>query len=99
MVMKKFQSSYNLPPAPYQPGQKIRIQGKTYTVISSSHTHTQLQGVCYAVANWALEQMRRDPEEFALFRENTDPQERDRLYDRKAVPATSEHLCNEVRCP
>lgn len=49
------------PPAPFQPGDRVRFihpesfeEGGSHDVIASSHTHTQLEGMRYAVANWQL---------------------------------------------
>lgn len=57
--MRTYKASYEIPPAPYRPGQKIKIGGKTYRVIASTHTHTQLEGVAYSVANWIIAQMKK----------------------------------------
>lgn len=59
MVMnyKKFQSSYEPPPAPYKPGQRVFVGSKIYTVHSSTHTHTQLEGLDHGVANWIIRAM------------------------------------------
>lgn len=102
-MVKKFQSSYNLPPAPYKPGQKITIAGETYKVAASTHTHTQLEGFNYAVANWVIAQMKKSPfgEEFALIRENTDPLFQASPYHEKLAPTPSAHNLSkdEVRFP
>ncbi len=101
--MKAYKTSYELPPAPYRPGQTIRIQGQTFKVLSSTHTHTQLEGIRYGVANWVIEQMRKSPEEFALLRENTDSSVQSYIYDdQKLAPTPSEHnpsILGEGRCP
>ena len=57
-------SAYEPPPAPYKPGQKIFIAGKTYKVIGSTHTHTQLEGIKYGVANWIITQTQKSGESF-----------------------------------
>lgn len=57
--VRKFRTSYEPPPAPYKAGQKIFIAGKTYKVVSSTHTHTQLEGVSYGVANWVISHMKK----------------------------------------
>lgn len=47
---------YAPPPAPFKKGDRVKLSASdtTYTVIASSHTHTQLEGVRYAIANWKL---------------------------------------------
>ena len=57
--MKIYKASYEAPPAPYKPGQKLRIGGKTYKVIGSTHTHTQLEGLPHGVANWVITQVKK----------------------------------------
>ncbi|HEY9706662.1 MAG TPA: hypothetical protein V6D48_00490 [Oculatellaceae cyanobacterium] len=57
--MRAYKASYEAPPAPYKVGQKIKIAGKTYKVVASSHTHTQLEGVNYSVANWVIGHMKK----------------------------------------
>jgi hypothetical protein len=57
--MRSFKSHYEIPPAPYRPGQKLRIEGKTYRVVASTHTHTQLEGIKYAVSNWVIIQLKK----------------------------------------
>lgn len=59
-MLRIYKSHYQAPPAPYKPGQKIKIGGKFYKVIGSTHTHTQLEGVEYAVANWAIAYMKQE---------------------------------------
>lgn len=64
MTYRRFQTSYELPPAPYRAGQKIKIAGKIYKVVSSTHTHTQLEGIKHGVANWVIAQMKKSGEAF-----------------------------------
>lgn len=49
---------YQQPPSPFQPGDWVKFEGKRYEVIASTHTHSQLQGVRYAIANWELKRVR-----------------------------------------
>jgi hypothetical protein len=51
--VRKF-SRYEPPPAPYKPGQKVYYLDLSFEVVSSTHTHTQLDGVKFAVPNWLL---------------------------------------------
>jgi hypothetical protein len=50
-------TQYEHPPAPYKPGQKLKLGYKVYRVTASTHTHTQLEGMQYAIANWVLKHM------------------------------------------
>lgn len=52
--MRKKQPPYQLPKAPYKPGQWVKYQGVRFQVTSSTHTHTQLLGIEKAIANWEL---------------------------------------------
>lgn len=52
-MMKR--ARYQPPPAPFAPGDRVRYQRQTYTVIASTHTHTQLEGFKYAVPNWEIQ--------------------------------------------
>jgi hypothetical protein len=45
---------YTPPPAPFKPEEWVKFEGKRWKVQTSTHTHTQLYGVKYAVANWRL---------------------------------------------
>lgn len=45
---------YQPPAAPFKPGDRVKLEDWPYTVVASTHTHTQLEGLPYAVANWRL---------------------------------------------
>jgi hypothetical protein len=45
---------YVAPPAPFEMGDKVWLEGKRHEVLFSTHTHSQLQGLEKAVANWRL---------------------------------------------
>ncbi|MEP0799045.1 DnaB-like helicase N-terminal domain-containing protein [Funiculus sociatus] len=45
---------YEQPPAPFVIGQKVIYEGTEYTVLTSTHTHTQLDGIEKAVFNSEL---------------------------------------------
>lgn len=52
------------PTATFQPGDRVRFipddeETGTYTVIRSTHTHTQLDGFEFAIANWRLRRVRK----------------------------------------
>lgn len=49
---------YQQPPSPFQPGDWVKFEWNEYKVIASTHTHSQLEGVRYAVANWELKKTR-----------------------------------------
>ncbi|HEY9672230.1 MAG TPA: hypothetical protein V6D11_12350 [Waterburya sp.] len=49
---------YQAPPPTFQPGDRVRYEGHTYTVLASSHTHSQLEGLRWAVANWQLQRVK-----------------------------------------
>jgi hypothetical protein len=57
--MRAYKSHYEAPPAPYRVGQRLLIGDKVYTVIGSTHTHTQFEGMDYAVANWVITQLKK----------------------------------------
>jgi hypothetical protein len=57
--MRAYKSHYEIPPAPYRVGQRLLIGDKVYTVIGSTHTHTQFEGMKYAVANWVITQLKK----------------------------------------
>ncbi len=46
--------AYQYPPAGFELGQWVRFEGKRYRVLASTHTHTQLEGLEKAIANWYL---------------------------------------------
>lgn len=45
---------YEPPPAPYKPGDWVRFEGKRYRVTASSHTHTAVEGIRFAIWNFDL---------------------------------------------
>jgi hypothetical protein len=47
-------TSYRPPAAEYYPGDRVRFDGDIYTVVDGTHTHTQLEGIDQAIANWEL---------------------------------------------
>ncbi len=57
--MRAYKSRYDNPPAPYRVGQRLLIGDKVYTVTGSTHTHTQFEGMHYAVANWVITQLKK----------------------------------------
>lgn len=52
-------SLYQPPPAPFAPGDKVKFEGRRYEVIASTHAHSQLEGLRYAVPNWLLKPIRK----------------------------------------
>jgi hypothetical protein len=56
---RKYHASYEPPPAPFKPGQKVYYYDLSFEVIHSTHTHTQLDGVEFAVPNWQLATRRK----------------------------------------
>jgi hypothetical protein len=55
--VRKF-SKYELPKPRYKPGHRVKLRdfplGLSFRVISSSHTHTQVEGLPAAIPNWQL---------------------------------------------
>ena len=49
-----FGKPYQAPPPDFEPGDQVKYEGKLYTVLASSHAHSQLEGLPKAVANWQL---------------------------------------------
>jgi hypothetical protein len=49
---------YQAPKPAYKPGAYVKLKtfplGLRFKVVSSSHTHTQLEGFKSAIANWEL---------------------------------------------
>ncbi len=56
--LRKF-SKYEPPSAPFKPGQKVYYDDLSFEVVHSTHTHTQLDGVEFAVPNWQLTTRRK----------------------------------------
>ena len=54
--MKFSQIAYQQPAPEFYPGDRVKWleNGVIYTVTGGTHTHTQVEGVEYAVANWEL---------------------------------------------
>lgn len=51
------------PPEPnFQPGDRVKFNGRTYTVTASTHTHTQLKDLRWAIPNWQLRRVRKNQE-------------------------------------
>jgi hypothetical protein len=53
-MMIKTKKSYETPKPAFKRGTKVYFEGNSYKVIASTHTHTQLEGLAKAVANWQL---------------------------------------------
>ena len=49
---------YTPPVAPFKPGDRVRYQSQIFSVIASTHTHTQLEDQRWAVPNWLLRKVR-----------------------------------------
>jgi hypothetical protein len=47
-------AEYVVPLAAFKSGDKVWFEGKRYEIIASTHTHSQLQGLEKAIANWRL---------------------------------------------
>ena len=43
----------------YYTGDRVKFEGQIYTVVTGTHTHTQLEGLPYATPNWQLKTYRR----------------------------------------
>lgn len=52
--------SYQAPPPLCQPGEEVLFYGGLRRVVVSSHTHTRLTGIEYAVPNWELTLFNKD---------------------------------------
>jgi hypothetical protein len=46
------------PEPEYYTGDRVKLEGKVYTVAHGTHTHTQLEGLPYAIPNWQLKPYR-----------------------------------------
>lgn len=51
-------STYQSPPPGFEVGSPVRYEGKIYKVVASTHTHSQLEGLRYAVSNAWLKAVR-----------------------------------------
>lgn len=45
---------YKAPKAAFKRDTKVYFEGNSYRIIASTHTHSQLEGLPKAVANWQL---------------------------------------------
>lgn len=45
---------FQYPDPKFRPGQWVKFEGQVYEVIAGTHTHTQVIGQKFAIANWRL---------------------------------------------
>ncbi|MBD1903780.1 DUF3854 domain-containing protein [Trichocoleus sp. DQ-A3] len=57
---KSFRAANHAPEPSFIPGQRVEFEGKAYVVTESTHSHSQLQGLHGAVANWELKLLEQE---------------------------------------
>lgn len=58
-LFQKATAPYEPPPSPFRPQERVRFEGRVYTITATTHAHSQLEGVRYAVPNWQLRKIRK----------------------------------------
>jgi hypothetical protein len=57
--MTELRGIWKLGKPEYYSGDRVRFEGQIYSVVVGTHTHTQLEGLPYAIPNWQLKTYRR----------------------------------------
>lgn len=52
--MKAYRPPFQYPDPKFRPGQWVKFEGQVYEVVAGTHTHAQLAGLKFAIANWRL---------------------------------------------
>jgi hypothetical protein len=57
--MRSYRGFPKFPASQFKKGDWVWFEWQVYTVIACNHTHTQLEGVEYAIPNWQLKISRK----------------------------------------
>ncbi|MBD1893055.1 plasmid replication protein, CyRepA1 family [Coleofasciculus sp. FACHB-SPT9] len=63
---KSFWGANHAPKPSFTPGQRVRFEGKIYTVIGSTHSHSQLKGIDKAIVNSDLKPLEQETDRAAI---------------------------------
>jgi len=76
------------PEPEYYTGDRVKLEGKVYTVAHGTHTHTQLEGLPYAIANWQLKPYRNRTRKSSVISASTPVSTNERsLRESHSLPA------------